>query len=98
MFPAALPVAIRSTANKLVEMITGKLEKLLAVATGAFLHRRLQIRMHAVHCERMSSHDSEGVSKTNFSSGSRMRDYCIRSNYCAYHPEGASLRLARGVP
>jgi hypothetical protein len=39
IFPAALPLAIRSTANKLVRMITGKLKDLLAVATTAISHQ-----------------------------------------------------------
>ena len=35
VFPAALPLAIRSTAHKLVRMITGNLKNLLAVAATA---------------------------------------------------------------
>jgi hypothetical protein len=35
IFPAALPLAIRTAANKLVEVVTGKLKDLLAVATTA---------------------------------------------------------------
>jgi hypothetical protein len=37
--PPALPLAIRSTADKLVGMITGKLKELLAVAAVAIAHR-----------------------------------------------------------
>jgi hypothetical protein len=39
IFPAALPLAIRSTADKLVGMITGKLKELLAVAAAAIAHQ-----------------------------------------------------------
>lgn len=39
IFPAALPLAIRSTAHKLVRMIAGKLKDLLAVATMAITHQ-----------------------------------------------------------
>ena len=39
IFPAALPLTIRSTANKPVGMITGWLEKLLAAATAAITHQ-----------------------------------------------------------
>jgi hypothetical protein len=35
IFPAALPLAIRAAANKLVGVVTGKLRNLLAVATTA---------------------------------------------------------------
>ena len=38
IFPTALPLAIRSAANKLVRMITRKLKQLLAVATAAITH------------------------------------------------------------
>jgi len=38
IFLAALPLAIRSAANKLVGMITGKLKQLLAAATVAIGH------------------------------------------------------------
>ena len=38
-FPAALPLAIRLAANKLVRMITGKLKDLVAVATMAITHQ-----------------------------------------------------------
>lgn len=38
ILPPALPLAIRSTADKLVGMITGKLKGLLAVATAAIAH------------------------------------------------------------
>ena len=39
IFLAALPLAIRSAANKLVGMITGKLKQLLTVATTAIAHQ-----------------------------------------------------------
>jgi hypothetical protein len=39
ILPPALPLAIRSTADKLVGMITGKLKELLAVAAVAVAHR-----------------------------------------------------------
>jgi hypothetical protein len=39
LLPPALPLAIRSTADKLVGMITGKLEGLLAVAAVAIAHQ-----------------------------------------------------------
>ena len=39
IFPAALPLAIRSTANNLLGMITRRLEKTLAVATTAITHQ-----------------------------------------------------------
>jgi hypothetical protein len=39
IFPAALPLAIGSAANKLVGMITGKLKQLLTVATTAIAHQ-----------------------------------------------------------
>jgi hypothetical protein len=39
IFPAALALAIRSAANKLVGVITGKLKDLLAVATTAITHQ-----------------------------------------------------------
>ena len=39
MLPPALPLAIRLTADKLVGMITGKLEGLLAVAAEAIAHQ-----------------------------------------------------------
>jgi hypothetical protein len=38
IFPPALPLAVRSTANKLVGMITGELKGLLAVATAVIAH------------------------------------------------------------
>jgi len=38
IFPAALSLAIRPTANELLGMITGKREDLLAVATAAIAH------------------------------------------------------------
>jgi hypothetical protein len=38
IFPAALPLTIGSTANKLVGVITGKLKDLLAVATTEIAH------------------------------------------------------------
>ena len=38
LFPATLPLAIRSTANKLVGTITGKLKQLVAVATAAITY------------------------------------------------------------
>ncbi len=39
IFPAALPLAIGSAANKLVRMITGKLKELLAVTAVAIAHQ-----------------------------------------------------------
>jgi hypothetical protein len=39
VIPAALPLAIRPTANELVGMITGKLKQLLAVATWTIAHQ-----------------------------------------------------------
>ena len=39
IFPAALPLAIGPAANNLLGMITGRLEKLLAVATTAITHQ-----------------------------------------------------------
>ena len=39
IFPTALPLAIRSAANMLVGMITGKLKQLLTVATTAIAHQ-----------------------------------------------------------
>jgi hypothetical protein len=39
IFPTALPLAIRSAANMLVGMITGKLKELLAVAAVAIAHQ-----------------------------------------------------------
>jgi hypothetical protein len=39
IFPAALPLAIGSAANKLAGMITGKLKQLLAVPTLAIAHQ-----------------------------------------------------------
>ena len=39
VFPAALPLAIRSTANELLGMITRKLKQLLAVAATAIGHQ-----------------------------------------------------------
>jgi hypothetical protein len=39
IFPPALPLAIRSTANNLVRMIRGKLKQLLALATAAMAHQ-----------------------------------------------------------
>ena len=39
ILPSALPLAIRSTADKLVGMITGKLKELLAVAAVAIAHQ-----------------------------------------------------------
>jgi hypothetical protein len=39
IFPVALPLAVRSTAHKLVRVITGKLKDLLAVATTAITHQ-----------------------------------------------------------
>jgi hypothetical protein len=44
-------VSSRSTADKLMGMIAGKLKEMLAVAAEAIAHRRLQIRLQAVHCE-----------------------------------------------
>ena len=38
IFPAALPLTIRATANNLLGMITGKLKQLLAAATVAIGH------------------------------------------------------------
>ena len=38
IFPAALPLTIRSTANNLLGMITRRLEKALAVATTVITH------------------------------------------------------------
>jgi hypothetical protein len=38
IFPAALPLAIRPTASKLVGMIAGELKDLLAVAATAIAH------------------------------------------------------------
>jgi len=39
IFPPALPLAIRSAANKLVGMIAGRLKELQAVATAAMAHQ-----------------------------------------------------------
>jgi hypothetical protein len=39
IFPAALPLAVGSAANKLVGMITGKLEQSLAAAAVAITHQ-----------------------------------------------------------
>jgi len=39
IFPVALRLGIRSAANKLVGMITGKLKELLAVAAVAIAHQ-----------------------------------------------------------
>ena len=39
ILPPSLPLAIRSTADKLVGMITGKLKELLAVAAVAIAHQ-----------------------------------------------------------
>jgi hypothetical protein len=38
IFPAPLPLAIGSAANKLLGMITGELKRLLAIAAGAATH------------------------------------------------------------
>lgn len=52
VFLAALPLAIRPAANKLVGVVTGKLKDLLAVATAAITHHvGLRIRMRALYCE-----------------------------------------------
>jgi hypothetical protein len=39
IFPAALPLAIRSTADLLMGMVTGKLKELLAVTAVAISHQ-----------------------------------------------------------
>jgi len=39
IFPAALPLAIGSAANKLLGMITARLKDLLAIATTAITHQ-----------------------------------------------------------
>ena len=59
IFPASLPLAIGAAAHKLVRVITARSKDLLAVATMAITHRRLQIGMRAVYCECMTSHGSE---------------------------------------
>ena len=59
IFPTTLRLAIGSAAHKLVRVITARSKDLLAVATMAITHRRLQIGMRAVYCECMTSHGSE---------------------------------------
>jgi len=50
IFPVALPLAIGSTANKLVGVITGKLKQLLATAAAAIIHQAAPELSESAHC------------------------------------------------
>lgn len=54
IIPAALPLAIRMAANKLLGVITGKLKGLLAVATTAITHQAAPNQNGNRHYRRIS--------------------------------------------